>query len=389
MTPAGEPTFVWPVESIPTDEPDAPPSDITGLCLSGGGVRAMLFHLGGMWRLNELGMLRSLGRVSSVSGGSITAGVLATRWRDLRFDERGVATNFRDLVVAPIRRFAGRDLDVMCAVRGALLPGQSSAECYASALREHLYGDATLQDLPSDADGPRFIFNATNLQSGALWRFSRPYAWDWRVGRIDAPTFSVATAVAASGAFPPFFAPLELHLDPDVFVPGSGSGLEDAAYRRLVRLADGGAYDNLGLETVFKRCRSVLVSDGGGKLSDDPTPATDWIRGTLRVMTIIDNQVRSLRKRLLIAAYDRGDRDGAYWGIRSAIADYPVTGVLPCPPEATRVLAEMPTRLAKVPAARQRALVDWGYAIADAALRYRGHVPDSAPAAFPYPGGLG
>ena len=45
------------------------------LCLSGGGYRAMLFHVGALWRLNELGLLPRLDRVSSVSGGSITAGV--------------------------------------------------------------------------------------------------------------------------------------------------------------------------------------------------------------------------------------------------------------------------------------------------------------------------
>lgn len=41
-----------------------------------GGYRAMVFHLGVLIRLNEVGLLRWLGRVSSVSGGSITAGVL-------------------------------------------------------------------------------------------------------------------------------------------------------------------------------------------------------------------------------------------------------------------------------------------------------------------------
>jgi hypothetical protein len=34
----------------------------------------MLFHLGALWRLNEVGLLRGLVRISSVSGGSITAG---------------------------------------------------------------------------------------------------------------------------------------------------------------------------------------------------------------------------------------------------------------------------------------------------------------------------
>lgn len=43
--------------------------DGTALCLSGGGYRAMLFHIGVLWRLNEIGWLPKLDRISSVSGG--------------------------------------------------------------------------------------------------------------------------------------------------------------------------------------------------------------------------------------------------------------------------------------------------------------------------------
>src|SRR5713101_6845273 len=71
------------------DEPGAPaakgPRPGIGLCLSGGGYRAMLFHVGVLWRLNELGYLPKLDRISSVSGGSITAGALAVGWSGLRF----------------------------------------------------------------------------------------------------------------------------------------------------------------------------------------------------------------------------------------------------------------------------------------------------------------
>ena len=75
----------------------------TALCMSGGGYRAMVFHLGALWRLNELGWLPRLDRVSSVSGGSITAGQLALEWPRLAFDERGVAANFHARVVDPAR----------------------------------------------------------------------------------------------------------------------------------------------------------------------------------------------------------------------------------------------------------------------------------------------
>ncbi len=72
------------------------PEDSIGLCLSGGGFRAMLFHVGAILRLNEAKLLPKLGRVSSVSGGSITAAVLGLHWKKLHFQE-GVASNLDEL----------------------------------------------------------------------------------------------------------------------------------------------------------------------------------------------------------------------------------------------------------------------------------------------------
>jgi predicted acylesterase/phospholipase RssA len=57
--------------------------DVVGLCLSGGGYRAMIYHVGALIRLNELGFLPKLREVASVSGGSITAGMLAVAWPKL------------------------------------------------------------------------------------------------------------------------------------------------------------------------------------------------------------------------------------------------------------------------------------------------------------------
>ena len=45
------------------------PEEGTALCLSGGGYRAMVFHIGCLWRFNELGVLGKLKRISSVSAG--------------------------------------------------------------------------------------------------------------------------------------------------------------------------------------------------------------------------------------------------------------------------------------------------------------------------------
>ena len=92
------------------------------LCLSGGGYRAMIFHLGVLWRLNELGYLARLDRISSVSGGSITAGLLGLRWGRLDF-AGGVARGLVTQVVEPIRAFAHHAVDVGSVLKGVFLPG--------------------------------------------------------------------------------------------------------------------------------------------------------------------------------------------------------------------------------------------------------------------------
>lgn len=378
---------ISPVEGQPSDVEAAPEEGIA-LCLSGGGYRAMLFHLGSLWRLNEAGYLPRLDRISSVSGGSIAAGVLALAWAGLDFDERGVGRGFGRGVVAPLRRLAGRTIDVPGVILGVLAPG-SIGERVAGAYRRHLFGRRTLQDLP-DPPAPRFVFNAANLQSGALWRFSKPYMRDYLVGEVKSPTIEVAVAVAASSAFPPFLSPTVLTLRDDQFTPGSGRRLQRPPYTTSVYLTDGGVYDNLGIETVWKRYRTVLVSDGGGKMAEEPVPTTDWIRQTRRVLDVIDNQVRSLRSRQVMASYrlpasDRDHREGAYWGIRSDIADFGLPDALPCPHDRTLELAGEPTRLARLSAITQERLINWGYAACDAALRRHFDPSVPRPPDFPYP----
>jgi NTE family protein len=352
------------------------------LCLSGGGYRAMLFHVGALWRLNELGYLRRLARVSSVSGGSITAGTLALHWDALGFDAAGVAAGFAEQLVEPIRALAGRTVDEVSIATGLLTPG-TVAEKVAGAYRRHLFGDATLQALP---DEPRFVINATNLQTGSLWRFSKPYMADWKIGMVHNPSAALADAVAASSAFPPVLSPMRLEVDPSDWALADRGELHEQPYTSDVVLSDGGVYDNLGLETAWKRYMTILVSDGGGQMAPEPKVHADWARHAIRVNAVIDNQVRNLRKRQIIAGFERGDRNGAYWGIRSHAADFgPPAGSLPCPTDLTLRLAMTKTRLKGMDGTLQERIVNWGYAICDVAMR-RWLEPDAdPPAGFPYP----
>lgn len=375
-----DPILVDPEALVPDDVAPQGPADGTALCLSGGGYRAMLFHTGALWALNHHGWLPKIDRISSVSGGSITAGVAALAWKDLAFDASGRSPRFVQLVVEPLRRMAGKTIDVKSVLTGMFLPG-SIGNRISKAYDKELFHGATLQNLP---DKPRFVINATNVQSSALFRFSKPYIWDYRVGRVDYPDVRLADAVAASSAFPPVLSPLRLDLSKYSFAPKSGKDLQSPQYTKAPILTDGGVYDNMGIETAWKRYRRILISDAGGKTAPQPDPATDWPRHTIRVTDLIDNQVRSLRKREVIGSFGK-THQGAYWSVRSDMKKYAVDDPLPCPVEKTMKLAAVPTRLEDVEAIIQERLINWGFAITDAAMRR--HVDSTlvAPKEFPYP----
>jgi hypothetical protein len=130
-----------PKRAIPGEAgPDALRDGIA-LCLSGGGYPAMLFHLGGLWRLNELGLLPELDRVSAVSGGALTASALAVAWGELDFGDAGVARalppgSWGRCARWPRARWtAARSCSACCSLAAptAALPPRTGATCWAAA----------------------------------------------------------------------------------------------------------------------------------------------------------------------------------------------------------------------------------------------------------------
>ena len=94
-------------------------------------------------------------------------------------------------------------------------------------------------------------------------------------------------------------------------------------------------------------------------MAPEGEPKSDWARHSYRVLNLIDNQVRSLRKRQAIESFKSGARKGAYWGIRTDIKDYGLTNALDCPLEQTTQLAETPTRLKRLDDGLQERLINW------------------------------
>jgi NTE family protein len=359
------------------------PTDRTkpALALSGGGFRATLFHIGSLMRLNELKLLQGIERFSSVSGGSITAGVLARSWGKLAF-ENGRATAFDKLVTEPLRAFCEQNVDMLAIAKGSLLPGKRISDVLVDIYDKSLFKGLTLDQLD---DKPQFLFNSTNMQTGRLFRFSKRRIADYRLGEISNPQgVRLALAVAASSAFPPFLSPVEIQFDPALWVRLDGADLFDTiSYRSKLYLTDGGAYDNLGLETIDS-FKTIMVSDAGAPFALDPDTGTWWHQQAMRALDIATDQARGLRKRLLVAESTANQRAYAFWSIDGDIAAYGVADCLPCNKAKTVALSKTRTRLEPFSEQEQGELINWGYALADAALR-RYVIPGQAAPAPQWP----
>jgi NTE family protein len=153
----------------------------------------------------------------------------------------------------------------------------------------------------------------------------------------------------------------------------------DAILRDL-RLTDGGVYDNLGLEPIWKDHAVVLVSDAGALFNFESDKNLFWrIR---RYTKITENQARAGRKRWLISNFLAGELEGTYWGIGSAVTRYDR------PAEdgysktlAREVIARIRTDMDAFSAAEAAVLENHGYTLADAAIQR--HVPELLADAVP------
>lgn len=346
------------------ERPSRAPPDAVSLCLSGGGYRAAIFHLGAARWLNECGLLPRLKILSSVSGGSILAAHLAYRldpWptQPLAQDE------WKQRVEEPFRRFVQHDLRTPAVLCGLWpwnwLRSWTSVERLREGYARHLLDgrDRPLSELP---ERPEFIFCATDIVFGVNWESARNYVGNYEAGYASPPPviWTLARAVAASSCFPPIFAPMKTWLQAkDYNECGQYAGADGVRLLDSIRLTDGGVYDNLGLQPVMRE-RNVLVSDGGGRMQFRRIQLP-WNR-LLRYAHLLQNGIGKLRRSWLMMDYQRHAMDpsrkvGTYW----SVADSSDSG----PPDyghavAARIAA-IRTDLNRFTAAEFEILVNHGY----------------------------
>lgn len=365
---------------------------VSALCLSGGGFRATLFHLGSLRRLNELGALANIDTITSVSGGSITNGVLASRWSSLRPGPNGVFANFEEQVALPIRSFCAKDLRTPLLLWSRANPanwaklmrdffaisGNLLAEAYQPFLR------GTLSDIPNPGPGiPRFVFCATNVATGACWHFhggTGARMGDHYAGYCDARWVKIAEAVAASSAFPFAFGAIRLRLPEGCDLdrvdqwgekrkPSEKRGDQPHGNSRMIVLTDGGVYDNLGVEPVWKDYETLIASDAG-RLTDSVLKTSQLLIPRLqRAADIGIEQVGAIRRRWLFEQLESGVRKGAMWAIHTRGENFSVEDKQHHTERVRLALNKVRTDLNAFTAAEMDCLENQGYCLADGALR--------------------
>ncbi len=299
------------------------------LALSGGGFRAVLFHLGMVACLRDAGELTRLRTVAAVSGGAILAGHLLVRWQDYTHPDShrfaAAATELIQFTQRGIRNRIVRRLPWIILAGHVPFKGlrrrwllASSTALLARYYDQYLFHGALLSELKG-AGRPVVRFVATNVTDAGLSCFSqRGYEFaDVDATGAHAPfhtnSLPLSLAVGASSAFPALFPPLA--------VGEEDSGCPPGAFNPNPQLfTDGGVVDNLGIEALRlgleSEARLRILSDAGTASMDAFTgPSSGLWRTGMRAADLMMFRIRQLsllRSRLVAdgpsAAPDRTAR---------------------------------------------------------------------------------
>ena len=221
------------------------------IALSGGGVRAAVFHLGVLGRLAEDRLLEKITRISTVSGGTLVTGLVysiaGNKWptSDVYLKECLIQTRhyLTETNIQSNALFRG------IAKLGYFIPG--GAKVISKSIQDCWGISGSLNDIPPE---PRWVLNATTFESGKNWRFiPLRRMGDYVVNYVEKPNIPLTDAMVASAAYPGLIGPLVLRTKKFSWFEFEGQNQITAQPRfKKLHLWDGGIYDNLGVEALFK-----------------------------------------------------------------------------------------------------------------------------------------
>lgn len=251
-----------------------------GLALSGGGSRAIAFHLGCLRALHDRGLLSKVSTMSSVSGGSVIAALWAYsddgfpefEARVTRILQKGLTKGIiRDTLFSPetpkiLATLATSGLLTFVAslltLFGGLLTRVGWAENplswlsnwisehfrrYASrstaferSLRRSVFGTTRMDEVKRPS--LNVVINASELRTGTAFRYGSKESGSWVLGTLTGDAPHVSQAVASSAAFPALLPAFDQILDFEK---------KGETHAKRVLISDGGVYENLGISCLL------------------------------------------------------------------------------------------------------------------------------------------
>ncbi|MCY4025388.1 MAG: patatin-like phospholipase family protein [Acidobacteria bacterium] len=317
-----------------------------GLALSGGGSRAIAFHLGCLRALHQLDLLKRVAVLSTVSGGSVIGALYALSEEPFPVFEKRVRAVLRRGLVWPTVRTAMLTVDGPKALMSWALVGTvhiaflvfstlvrillrlasserrgrwqledwyppvrrfaSRTTIFRRALDDELFNGARMNEVPSTK--PLLVINAAELRTGSAFYLTTDESGSWRLGRLQDNDVALADAVAASAAYPLLLPSLDERLP---FLRRDGS-----VHLERVTLSDGGVYDNLGLAPLWPdrdpsvslnvaRVDTIICCRAGHGLRRDP-PSQFLIARLKSAFTCIHDRAQNASMKRLFELRENG-----------------------------------------------------------------------------------
>jgi predicted acylesterase/phospholipase RssA len=249
---------------MPADAPG--PFGPIALSFSGGGARAVGFHLGVLTYLDRLALLPDVAVLSTVSGGTFVGTSWALSVKEGVPFARYLADTYRFLGTAP---FFDRAIEELTAREPPLPTGRRTLATAIAKAWDVLYFKGRRFEIfwrpEPEIHLQEITFNATDFKSGIAFRFQKTggsaRTGNGKVSITDeqAQKLRMADIMSASSAIPGGVEPLAF--PQDFAWPGDDGGraAREEIQARLraqvetdtIPLMDGGAYDNQGMDSVL------------------------------------------------------------------------------------------------------------------------------------------
>ncbi|MDU1602877.1 MAG: patatin-like phospholipase family protein [Clostridium sp.] len=323
--------------------------DRIGLALSGGGSRAIAFHLGCLRALNKKGVLDNIDVISTVSGGSVIGAIYAYECESFEeFDKRVVELLKKGLVKSIIREFVFSkdvvfELFTSCIkpiyyilkklrIKLPIKRTYSRTSAFIRALDKQIFNGEYLTNVRRN--NLDVVINGTEMRTGTAFRFGNNESGCWRFGRVKDNNIKVAEAVGASAAYPVLL--------PSIDIKMTFEKNEHIENKRVL-ISDGGIYDNLGISCFYPDKNSnysynaykvdyIICCNAGYGMFDDSKIPFGWTERMIRSFETVmkknqDASMSTLHKynkndeiKGFIMPY-LGQQDKALYSIKKDLAD--------------------------------------------------------------------